>query len=363
MNKVSAVNSREEEKGKRGEKEKISSLPAFDIPFVVKPSYQIRADLVKMPVEAFGQMHDKHFVFDEQYFEYVAAKLEQLQHHSELCHAYASSYDEKDLIQCARTIFKKLAAEYSNYVSVDGNIVTLHLLDLRLNLETFEISYIKANYNSANYIEANYIKGRYRRELPLQVYEHLTKQNTLQRLWDCLALAVQEDLVIVRDDGEMGVSELMHVCFPSHWNPGERVGQSLFGLHEPVANNEQLLKASKNTLQAMVNKGPFVRFVWSLNSTDELNLNPAFHTHGRKKPLGDDPSQWFFRVERQTTLPMLELQRSLFTIRILIAPLPSVLNDERKNLLEQAVLSMDEKLLAYKGLVKQKDILLEYLRR
>jgi dimethylamine monooxygenase subunit A len=195
------------------------------------------------------------------------------------------------------------------------------------------------------------------------VYDYLQKQQGVKRLWNALALALQEDLVIVKDDGEMGVSELMHVCCPSHWNPGERVGQSLFGLHEPVANNEQLLRASKNTLQAMVNKGPFVRFVWSLNSTDELNLNPAFHTHGRKKPLADDPSQWFFRVERQTTLPMPELQRSLFTIRILVASLSSVLNDERKNLLAQSVLSMDEKLLRYKGLVKQKDVLLEYLQR
>jgi hypothetical protein len=339
-------------------------LPPFTIPFVVKPNYQIRADLVKMPVEVFGHLHDKHFVFDEQYFKYVEAKLEQLQHQPELCHVYARGYDEKDLLHCANIIFKKLADEFPNYVSVDGNVVTLHLLGMWLNLETFAVDFVDVRVGgeepnaSLNLTDIAPTDG----ELCLRVRNYLKKQQRLKRVWDVLALAVQEDLVIVRDDGEMGVSELMHVCFPSHWNPAERVGQSLFGLHEPVANNEQLLKASKNTLQAMVNKGPFVRFVWSLNSTDELNLNPALHTQGRKKPLGDNPSVWFFRVERQTTLPMPELQRSLFTIRILVAPLPSVLNDERKNLLAQAVLSMDEKLLAYKGLVKQKEVLLEYLR-
>jgi hypothetical protein len=359
------VSDEEEEKGRKGEKGMlgISSsspfppLPSFSIPFVVKPDYKIRSDLVKMPVELFGQLHDKHFIFDEQYFTYVAAKLEQLQRHPELCHVYANGYDETNLIECANIIFRKLAEEHPEYVSVDGDVVVLHLLGLRLNLETSEMKFIDVH------LEGGQPSAPTKDKLLLQIYEHLKNQNILQRLWDCLALAVQEDLVIVRDNGEMGVSELMHVCLPSHWNPGERVGQSLYGLHQPVANSEQLLKASKNTLQAMVNKGPFVRFVWSLNSTDELNLNPTFHTHGRKKPLGDDPSQWFFRVERQTTLPIPELKRSLFTIRILVAPLPSVLTEERKNLLVQAVLSMDEKLLAYKGLVKQKDVLLEYLQR
>jgi hypothetical protein len=342
--------------------ERILSLPSFSIPFAVKADYQIRSDLVKMPAELFGQIHDKHFVFDEQYFEYVEAKLEQLQRHPEFCHVHAPSYDEKDLIQCAKIIFEKLIDEHPEYVFAEENDITLHLLGLQINLETLRINYIESSYTTPNYIEASYMSDYRRRELMLRVYGYLKTQPPLQRLWDCLALSVQEDLVIVRDDGEMGVSELMHVCLASHWNPGERVGQSLFGLHEPVANNEQLLKASKNTLQAMVNKGPFVRFVWSLNSTDELNLNPAFHTHGRKKPLGDDPSTWFFRVERQTTLPMPELQRSVFTIRIFVAPLSSVLNDERKNLLAQSVLSMDEKLLTYKGLVTQKEVLLEYLR-
>jgi hypothetical protein len=359
-----SVNKDMEKRG-RGEEGKILPLPAFDLPFAVKPNYQIRADLVKMPVELFDQIHDKHFIFDEQYFDYVAAKLEQLQRHSELCHVRASSHDETNLIECAKIVFQKLAEEYPAYVSIQGDVVTLYLPGIAINLETFELNYLGVNYISTSFNSTNYLGAKYANytpELPLQVYNYLKTRAALQRLWDCLALAVQEDLVIVQDDGEMGVSELMHVCFPSHWNPGERVGQSLVGLHEPVANNEQLLKASKNTLQAMVNKGPFVRFVWSLNSTDELNLNPAFHTHGRKKPLGDDPSQWFFRIERQTTLPMPDLQRSLFTIRILVAPLASVLNDERKKLLEQAVLSMDEKLLTYKGLVTKKRVLLEYLR-
>jgi hypothetical protein len=328
------------------------TLPPFTIPFVVKPKNIIRADLTKLPVTMFEAWQEKHFAFDEQYVEYVRAKLEQLRQ-PDLSHVYVNDCDEAALSECARRIFKTLAAEYPEYVGLENNAVTLRLLGIVFDLETFVIE------KTATHLEG---------EQPLaptsvnDVYDYLQTQQGVRRIWDVLALAVQEDLVIMKDDGDAGISELMHVCFPSHWNPGVRVGQSLYGLHQPVANNEQLLKASKNTLQAMVSKGPFIRFVWSFDPTSDLSQNPAFHTHGRKKPLSDDPSTWFFRVERQTTLAVPDLQRSLFTIRVYVAPFPSVLNAERKKLMEESVLSMTDEFLKYKGLLTKKDVLLEYLR-
>ena len=195
-----------------------------------------------------------------------------------------------------------------------------------------------------------------------KAFDYLSKQQGLKRLIDTLALSVQEDLVILHNT-DPDTTELMQVCFPSHWNPAERIGEGLYGLHKPVANNQQLLKASHSVAEAMSNKGPFVRYVWSLNSTDELNLNPALHTQGRKKPLGQNPEEWFFRVERQTTLAFPDVKRSLFTIRIYIEPLTQTLQiPERKHILAQAISSMDETLLQYKGLAKVKNVLLEYLR-
>ncbi len=322
------------------------TLPPFTLPFVVKPKNVIRADLTKLPVMMFEAWQENHFAFDEQYFQYVAAKLEQLRQ-LDLSHVYVKDFDESVLTQCAKRIFKTLAAEYPKYVGLEGNVIKLRLLGLVFNLETLVVE--KYPSTSSGYT-------------PNDVYDYLQARQGVRRIWDVLALAVQEDLVIMKDDGNAGISELMHVCFPSHWNPGERVGQSLYGLHQPVANNEQLLRASKNTLQAMVSKGPFIRFVWSFDPTSELSQNPALHTHGRKKPLGDDPSTWIFRVERQTTLPMPDLQRSLFTIRIFVAPFSGVLSAERKKLMEESVLSMTDEFLKYKGLLNKKELLLEYLR-
>jgi hypothetical protein len=302
------------------------------VPFPVQPTYVIRADLARM------SEGERHFVLDNEYYSYVDQKIRQLQTYSELCHVY-SSPDEKAITDIAWRVFAKLAKEYPDYVAME-NGVRLELLGLHLT-KALELQPFPHCYQEA--------------------LTYLSQQQGLKRLIDALALAVQEDLVILHNT-EPDTTELMHVCFPSHWNPAERIGQGLYGLHHPVANNVQLLKASRTVAEAMSSKGPFVRYVWSLNSTDELSLNPALHTQGRKKPLGNDPSRWFFRVERQTTLAFPDLQRSLFTIRIYIEPLLQTLQTpERKHILMQAVSSMDEALLRYKGLVNVKEVLLEYV--
>jgi hypothetical protein len=308
-------------------------LPTPTVPFPIKPEYVIRADLARMADQ------ETHFVIDSDYFRYVDEKIFQLRTYSELCHVYANA-DEKALTEIAWRIFAKLASEYPEYVVLEDG-VRLELLGIHLT-KALELWPLPCCVQLA--------------------FDYLSKQQGLKRLIDALALAVQDDLVILHNT-EPDTTELMHVCFPSHWNPAERIGQGLYGLHHPVANNEQLLQASRNVAQAMSTKGPFVRYVWSLNSTDELNLNPALHTQGRKKPLGNDPSQWFFRVERQTTLAFPDCKRSLFTIRIYIEPLVQTLQwSECKHILTQAITSMDEHLLRYKGLTNVKEILLEYLK-
>jgi Protein of unknown function (DUF3445) len=311
-------------------------LPDITFPFPVKPDYTIRADLARMPQVIDGNS-TKHFYIDTQYFDYVREKLDILKTHPELCHVYANA-NQNALTDICWRIFAQLATEYPEYVMLTPSGVRLELLELSINKDLT----LHGNHSDA--------------------YTYLMQQQGLKRLVDTLALAVQEDLVILHNT-KPDTTELMHVCFPSHWNPAERIGQGLYNLHVPVASNEQLLKASQSVAQAMSTKGPFVRFVWSLNSTNELNLNPALHTQGRKKPLGTDPSQWFFRVERQTTLAFPDLQRSLFTIRIYIEPLTQTLQvPERKAIFAQAVGSMNEPLLRYKGLTHLKECLLEYLQ-
>ena len=162
-------------------------------------------------------------------------------------------------------------------------------------------------------------------------------------------------------------AECLHVCFPSHWNPATRVGQSFEELHRPVAHGEVLERAAPNVMKALHTKGPFVRYVWSLTADDGLNQNPDLP--GRPNPTLplEAPAalaqKLTFRVERQTTCALPALQRFIFTVRIFTQPLTeAACNPERRGRLERALLSMDDALLAYKGLTALRAPLLAWLR-
>jgi hypothetical protein len=97
--------------------------------------------------------------------------------------------------------------------------------------------------------------------------------------------------------------------------------------------------------------GPFVRYVWSLAADDALSHHPRRHP---ARPLdARPPATWWYRAERQTTLPLPEAGASLFAIRVLHAPLAAVATTPaRRAALAAAVASMDAALLAYKGLTR-----------
>jgi hypothetical protein len=156
-----------------------------------------------------------------------------------------------------------------------------------------------------------------------------------------LARCVQEDLVLMHQHR----MEAGWVCFPSHWNPSEKVGQSLSRIHDPVPQSERLQEAEANVSAAMVRAGPFVRYVWSLSFDPSLTQHPnhvartSINRHG----------QVFFRSERQTTWPMPSLDRSWFLIRVYVAPIEVVVsNRERKALLRESLESMPSSMRQYK---------------
>src|SRR4051812_39158329 len=52
---------------------------------------------------------------------------------------------------------------------------------------------------------------------------------------DALACQVQEDRGVVSTDGTRHWLSAAHVCLPNGWAPGEKVGGTFAGIHEPVA--------------------------------------------------------------------------------------------------------------------------------
>ncbi len=169
-----------------------------------------------------------------------------------------------------------------------------------------------------------------------------------------LALQLQDDVVIMRLEGERFYPELMHVCFPTGWNPADKFAQTLASIHEHVADGKRLVQASANLTAAMINKGPFVRYVWTLAAgasaatAAQLSQHPLEKIYATQSQTID---QVYFRCERQITIPLPELNRSCFLIRVFVVPVVHAANTpERRNTLADALVSMSEATIQYKGL-------------
>jgi hypothetical protein len=177
---------------------------------------------------------------------------------------------------------------------------------------------------------------------------------------DSLCRFLQEDIALVSvEEGRDRIS-YVNVCNPSHWLPTEKVGLSFFEAHLPVPGFERVNAASGAMVDAMVNRGPFVRFVWGLESDDQLNHHPV-------APTGCDQERWygrrfdeglFVRVERQVLWPLPAVSAALFTIRPIVYPACLVKeNGHSWHQLLQAVESMSPAARQYKGLPETSEFL------
>jgi len=178
---------------------------------------------------------------------------------------------------------------------------------------------------------------------------------------DALSLALQEDVVVMtrerpRDGGR---AAYLNVVAPSGWDPGAHAGSSFARLHAPVPRRAPLDAAAGALVDALVARGPINRFVWSLAPDGALGRHPR----RTPPPVVVPPERLWYRVERQTTLPVPEANAFAFLIRVFAAPLAQVVADpERRAAVAAAVASMDAELLAYKGLVGRREALLGWLK-
>jgi hypothetical protein len=114
-----------------------------------------------------------------------------------------------------------------------------------------------------------------------------------------------------------------------------------------VADGDALRVASETLSRAMSTKGPFVRHVWTLAGSAALARDPD--EGSLVPPSSFDAIQ--FRCERQVTAPLAELGRSLFLIRVYVAPLVRVAADPvRRATLVSALESMSDAVARYKGI-------------
>ena len=194
---------------------------------------------------------------------------------------------------------------------------------------------------------------------------------------DALATGLQEDFVVLHDEREDGTDSMrtrfLSVCFPSNWNPAEKLGLDFSAIHAPVADNALLQAGARGIIDMAFRQAPMLRHVWLLTPNGDLAQHPETRRTRWDDALAaaDAPGasgrlidQVFFRVERQTTLPLPALRRGVFFIRVMVAPLAQVLAvaPGRAAELGEALASMSEAVVAYRGMTAVRERLCAELR-
>ena len=115
--------------------------------------------------------------------------------------------------------------------------------------------------------------------------------------------------------------------------------------HEPATDAPRLV-------DAVISRGPFVRFAWGVSMGDRLDHHPnAPADQDRAQATPFDPDGAFLRVERQTLTGFPGVDGALFTIRPYIYPLrEAVKKPQDARSLAAALRTMTPAQVQYKGL-------------
>ena len=185
----------------------------------------------------------------------------------------------------------------------------------------------------------------------------------LWRLPGLLALAFEQDFAVL--DAATGRIPWLAVCLPSHWAPEDKVGRLFAEVHAPVADNATLLAASEALALLVTGPERWERFVWTISA------NPRLHQHPLRSPRNTWPAdatpdalaaQAFLRTEHQTFIPLQERRQAVFTIHVESRPLTEATgNLEHARQLHDALASMSQAVLGYRGLTDAQPRLLAWL--
>ncbi|MDB5861754.1 MAG: hypothetical protein JWQ76_5443 [Ramlibacter sp.] len=179
-----------------------------------------------------------------------------------------------------------------------------------------------------------------------------------------IELSFEQDFAVL--DGPSTTLPWLCVCAPSHWAPEDKLGLPFTAVHAPVADNQLLLGAARQLAQLVTAGGEWERFVWTITPSNRHDQHP------RRQPRAPWPQdegdgfagQLFLRAERQTFFPLAEGSgQAVFTIHVMLQPLAeAVTTPAQAARLHEALATMSDAVLAYKGLAPARERLLDWLK-
>jgi hypothetical protein len=308
------------------------------VPFPVRPPYLMRPDLVRLG-RVDGAVDPGPATLtrvDDERPRYLAERAARLRDVPERVRAVDPEADHDRLHAAGWALARELGRERPELLLLEGD--RLILPDLGIVVERSGAVQSMGGVAGESAEVADALAAR------------LASVPPALRPLEAIMSTLQEDLVVMRGGGE-GRAAYLHVAFPSGWDPAARAGASFLALHDPVPESEALREAARAMVAAMIGKGPFVRYVWSVSEGLSLDRHPASRAApagagaaaGAASPLG-------FRAERQTTVPLAALGMAAFLIRIYVAPLEAVVAEpSRREALASALASMSPAVRRYKG--------------
>lgn len=168
------------------------------------------------------------------------------------------------------------------------------------------------------------------------------------------AASVSDDLcMMVRDADGIWRLDAASLCAPSGWVLKERIGQPLAGLHGPIPGADPVLVGRISRMFDGL-RGDLLleRFNWTVQAGAERYApdSAPFKQLARETADQDALDVLHLRVERQTLRKLINSETILFTIRVCIDPLTTVLkNPMHRHAFEQGWNAIDPDLAAYKG--------------
>lgn len=165
-----------------------------------------------------------------------------------------------------------------------------------------------------------------------------------------IAREVDEDLIIHRQSGDDDWMASGHVCLPSSWDPSEKIGLSFDEMHAPVPMS---LKNSSKIVKAIINSGPFERYLWSVVYEKKYDFHPSTNS----KKFDKFNPEVYVKIERQITVGFPEENFCLFILRQYLIEEKDI---DKRGLI-QSIQNMTCEQKKYKGLLNSEE-LIEYLR-
>jgi hypothetical protein len=178
------------------------------------------------------------------------------------------------------------------------------------------------------------------------------------------ALLVADDIVVMQPKSVEGSEQQLVVvagvvCSPSRWSIQTKLNSNMMAVHVPVPQYaDHVGKAVDTTLSRLRADQPMVRSNWTIEDHCAL-----FQPVAPSKPLVQDPTQLWIRMERQTLRALPQTGGSMFTIRTYQQPITEYVarGKDVATTLYSLVKRLPDDVAKYKSLLHYREALLAWL--